>query len=857
MDKKYNINKNIKKIYNLWQKKKFLPFKKNKKYFSIIMPPPNITGKLHIGHAFQQIIMDVINRYKKMKGRNTLWIMGTDHAGIATQIIIENYTKTKNIKKLIKKTWKWKEKYEKKIFYQTKILGSLVDWNKTFFSLDKNFSYAVKKAFIKLYKENLIYKSFKIVYWEPKTKKIISDLEIEKKKKKINLWYIKYPLINNKKNKHITIATTKPETITGDVALAVHPKNKKYKKYINKYVLNPINNNILKIIPDDSIKLFKGTGCIKITPAHSVKDFEIAQKNKLNIINILNTNGTIKLKSKIFNYKGEKIKSTFNLKNPPEIINLNIKEAKKKIINILKKKKLLKKKITYKSNIRYSIKNNNKVEPLLTTQWYLKTSILALKTIKIIKKNKIIFYPKKYKNICITWIKNMKDWCISRQIWWGHKIPIWYDEKHNIYLGLNKKYIKKKYNVKKITQDKNILDTWFSSSLWPLVTSGWPKKKLKIFYPINLVVSGFDIIFFWITRMIIMSLYFTKKIPFKKIFITGLIRDENGIKMSKSIGNVIDPIDLIKGITLKKLIKKRTKNLIKKKSINIIIKNTKKKFPQGIKEYGIDALRFMLANISTPNIKINLDFEKINNSYYLCNKIWNSCRYIYININKKNILIQKKKIKNFLKLSLINKWILNHINILTHQYKKYTSKCRIDLLCKKIYFFIKYKFCDWYIEFNKIKLSKYILLIMENILKLIHPIIPFTTELIWLKFKKIKNFPFNKKKLIIEKKFPKYNFNINKKDKTINKIIDIITYIRNIKYKLKNKNIINLYITNLSLVDKLLLYQNRYLFKILHFLNKIYFFYKIKIINKNFINLNLLNLKTKLPFNLYIKYIKP
>ncbi len=840
MKKKYNLEKKEKKIYKTWEKKGFFKpnyFTKNLNRFSIIMPPPNITGSLHIGHAFQQTIMDIIVRYNRMLGKKTIWLMGTDHAGISTQIIVENniYKKEKNKKiknnELKKKIWLWKKKYEKKIYKQTKLLGSSVNWDITRFSLDKNFSYSVKKAFILLYNKKLIYKSKKIIYWDKKHKKVLSDLEINKIKKISCNWFIKYKILTKSKIKYIIISTSKPETILGDTALAVNPKDERYSKIINEYAINPINNNYIKIISDNSINPNKGYGCIRITPAHNFKNFDIAKKHKLNMINIFNKKGFIRYKSEIFNYKGKKIKNKINLYNPNWIVNLSSKEAKIKVINFLKKKKLIKKIEKHHKKIFLNKRTNSIIEPFLTDQWYLKTKKLSKKSIKIIKNKKIIFYPSKYKKLYYSWMKNQKDWCISRQIIWGHKIPIWYDIKKNIYLGYNKKYIIKKYKIKKNTiliQDKNILDTWFSSSLWSFASLGWPqnKKKLKKFHPLNLVVSGFDIIYFWISRMIMMTLTLIKKkkipqIPFKKIFITGLIKDENGKKMSKSIGNVINPIDIIKGITLKKLINKRKKKIINKENLKKIINNTKKQFPNGIKPHGTDSLRFMLASIINKNLSINLDFKKLNNSYNLCNKLWNACRYTLIKIKKYKEIKINTKIKNINKISLIDQWILNKLNILIFNYTQKIKKLRIDLLCNYIYKFIKHELCDWYLEFLKlINNNKNIILfkIIKNILKISHPIIPFITEYFWQKIIKYDHYICDKNSYIIVEKFPLYkNIKYNREIYIISIIKKIISYLRKLKINFKSK--IDLMVTNTTKTTKKNLNKNKYLFKILNINN--------------------------------------
>ncbi len=831
--KKNNLNiKKCKLIYSYWKKNNlFKPNinKNNKKNFSIIMPPPNITGYLHIGHAFQQIIMDLIIRYKKMSGYNTLWIMGTDHAGISTQIIVENYIKKKHKtlkkiskKKIINEIWKWKKKHEKKIYQQTKILGSSVDWSNTCFSLDKNFTKSVQKIFIYLYKKKLIYKTKKAMYWDKKIKCVLSDLEINKEKKILKNYFIKLNFLKN--NDFIIIETTQPELLLGTIALGIKNKNK---KLIGKKLINPLTKNIIKIIYNKKIKYSKKKKYTKIIPGHKINHLIYCKKFNLDIINIYNLDGSFKKKIKILNYKWKK-KKKINISKILKIKKFNSKYVKKKIINFLKKKKYIlkiKKKI---SNIYLSNKTNSRLIIIITNQWYLKTNPLAKKAISLVKKKKIIFIPTKYKKIFFKWMENIQDWCISRQIYWGHKIPIWYDKNNNVYVGKNKKKILSKYNIKnKLKQDTNVLDTWFSSSIWAFTSLGWPKNHilLKKFYPINLIVSGFDIIFFWISRMIMISSYISKKysylkIPFKKVLLTGLIRDENGKKMSKSIGNVIDPIDIIKGIKLSKLIKKRTKNIIKEKSICKIIKDTKKNFPNGIKSYGVDVLRHTLCSMSNTKIKINFDIKKLNHSFNYCNKIWN----IYIFIFKYlKIKINKKKI-NINKLNLTEYWVYYNINILIKNFKKNIKEFRFDIINQVMFFFIKNIFSDWYIEITKIKIknnclntnNKLILThIFIKILKLSHPITPFITEYIWKKI--------NKNNSILKTKLPKYknNFNNHNIIKIFITIQKIITYIR--KINKKNKKEINiLIILDINLNKKKIFIENIYLFKLIK-INKIIF----------------------------------
>ncbi len=849
MKKKFNIHKKEHNIYLHWKKQKlFKPNinKNNKKNFSIIMPPPNITGCLHIGHAFQQTIMDVIIRYKKMSGYNTLWLMGTDHAGISTQIIVENYIKNNNKKikkipknKIIKEIWKWKNKYEKKIYQQTEILGSSVDLSKICFSLDKNFTKSVQKVFIYLYKKKLIYKKKKAVYWDKKIKSVLSDLEVNKEKKKQKKYFIKFQIWKNKN--YLIIETTKPEIILGMTALAV---NNKKSKLIGKKLINPLTNYIIKIIYDKNIIFSKQKKYTKIIPGHRINNLNLCKKFNLDIINIFCKNGYFKKKINILDNKFKKKNLKINIIKIFKLKKLNFNYVRKKIINFLKKKKIILKIKNKKSHIYTSNKTNSIPIIIITNQWYLKTNPLAKKAINLVKKKKITFIPSKYKKIFFKWMENIQDWCISRQIYWGHKIPIWYDKHKNIYIGSNKKKILLKYNIKtKIKQDKNILDTWFSSSLWSFTSLGWPsnKKLLKQFYPINLIVSGSDIIFFWISRMIMITSYLSKKfpylnIPFKKVFLTGLIQDENGKKMSKSIGNVIDPIDIINGIKLNQLIKKRTQNVIKKKLIKNIIKNTKINFPNGIKKYGVDILRYTLCSISTSKLKINFDIKKLTHSYNYCNKIWNTYRYIYKNFNFK---LFKKKI-NENQLNLIEHWILNKINNLIIKFKLYLNRLRFDLLSQIIFQFIKNYFCDWYIEINKILIKKkkftfynktVLYYLTKTILKITHPITPFISEYLWKKI-------FKNKFSILETKFPKTKnyFNNIQNSKIFIKIQKIIIFIR--KKNINNKKkITHLIILDIDLNCKNIFIKNKYLFNFVN-IKKIFFLQSnrnkmLKFIKKN------------------------
>ena len=773
----YNHKKIEKKWYKYWEKKKYFhPNYKLKEKYCITIPPPNITGNLHIGHAFQCTLMDILIRYYRMNNYSTLWKVGTDHAGIATQLMVEQALKEKNINKeniskknFIKEVKKWKKKSIKNINNQLKIIGCSVNWDSERFTMDKQFTKSVKNAFIKLYNENLIYKSEKLVNWDPFLQTAISDLEIIYKKETNKLFFIKYKILDSK-DEYITIATTRPETIFGDVAIAVNPKDNRYKQLINKKIIVPISNAIIPIIFDESIDEKFGSGCLKITPGHDFKDFEIGKKHKLEIKNIYTKKITIKNEAFI----------------PEKYRNLNNIDARKKILEELSELKLIEKITEQQASIPRGDRSNSIIEPLITEQWYIKTKTLAKPVINIIKNKKIKIIPIKWEKIFLDWLYNIKDWCISRQIWWGHKIPAWYDENKNIYVEKNEKKLRKKLNIEApLNQEKSVLDTWFSSALWPFASIGWPKRTIefKKFYPTSTLVTGFDIIFFWAIRMIMFGLKFTKKIPFQEIYIHGLIRDKKGTKMSKTKGNVIDPIDIITGISYEKLIKKRTLNLINPKLKQKVIESTTKNFPKGISSYGADALRLTLCSIATNDISINLDFKKLEKNKKFCNKLWNASRFIIINIKKENEKIESN-------YNIYNNWILSK----WQKTKKEVINClenrNFSLLSKKICEFVWNEYCDWFIEFSKIliKEKKYetiktAKIILIEIIKILHPIIPYITEELWNAInKRIKK----KHKSIMIEKYPSYlkEKEDNKSENFVNMLKKIIINIR----KIKNKN---------------------------------------------------------------------
>lgn len=833
MDKNINIkNRNFlhehynpdlieKYICNFWEENNIfkINIENNKENFCITAPPPNITGNLHIGHAFQQTIIDILIRYHRMNGKNTLFQFGTDHAGIATQMIIENKikieeNKNKNYygrKKFIEKIWNWKKKIDFKINEQIKKLGYSIDLNKKCFTMDENFSNTVKKVFINLYKNNLIYRKKRLVNWDTELKTAISDLEIEKKTIKGLNWYIKYNVVNNfkreNKNKYLVVCTSRPETIFSDSAIAVHPDDIRYKDFIGKQVILPLVDREIPIIGDDFVDINKGTGCVKISPGHNFEDYEVALRHNLPIITIFDFNGKILKKAKVsFSTKNKK---NYFLNIPKSYQGLEKFLARKNIIEDLKKINLLKK--VKKENIvlNYGDRSGSLIEPMLTNQWYLRTKFLSKQAYSVVKNGFIKFVSKQYENMYFSWIKEIKDWCISRQLWWGHRIPVWYDENNNVYVGYNEDQVRKKYNIKKnivLNQDEDVLDTWFSSSLWTFSSLGWIKnsKLFRKFHPTNVLISGFDIIFFWISRMIMLTMYTVKdkykkgQIPFKFIYITGLILDKNGNKMSKSKGNVIDPIDIINGISLENLILKRTKNMIQPKLKQKIIRQTKKEYPNGICPYGSDALRFTFSSLSSIKRNINFNIKHVSNSRNFCNKIWNASRYILVHLNSNNYIYNNKP-KFF---SILDRWINSQFNNTVKLFHIAIRDYRFDIASNILYEFTWFQFCDWYIELSKLiflsKKEKYInstyytlVEILKNLLKLAHPIIPFMTEIIWKNIKKLKKI---KKKTILLESFPVFSINKNDKEAVflIELIKKIIIAIRKIKLKrniLYNKKI--------------------------------------------------------------------
>ena len=726
MDKRYNPTEVEEKWVEIWSNE-VVSNKSSKESFSQVIPPPNVTGTLHMGHSFQYAIMDFYTRYNHMSGKKAHWQVGTDHAGIATQMVVENNLSKKNIdrkdlgrEKFLQEVWKWKDFSEDKIQSQIKRLGSTVDWNKYRFTLDDKFSKAVNKAFVDLYRNKKIYRGYRLVNWDPSLKTAVSDLEVVRQEKKGTIWYIKYPIDSS--DKFITVATTRPETLFGDMAIAVNPNDERYKDLIGKYALLPFVERKLPIIGDDYVDMEFGTGCLKITPAHDFNDYEIGKKyclhekdNKVYISKNINDFEPIN----IFN------QDAWTNNNVPKLFeNLDRFKVRKLVIKELTELKLLEKEEEYDVSIPRGERSNIVIEPRLSHQWYVKTSEMAEKANMEVKKGNIKFHPNNWIKTYFNWMDNIEDWCISRQIWWGHRIPAWYDDNGNIYVGENGQDVRNYYKLDAIDlkQDEDVLDTWFSSSLWPFGSLGWPENTddFKSFFPTSLLVTGFDIIFFWVARMIMMSIEFTGKIPFKDVYVTGLIRDENGQKMSKSKGNIIDPIDLIYGISIEDLVEKRTSNLMQEGIAEKIERKTRKQFPNGIESYGTDALRMTFYSLATHTKDISFEFGRLKGFRNFCTKMWNAARFIDGYPNEKD----KFKAEND-----HDKWIYDEFSKAKRQINKNISDYRLDFAVNEIYEFFWNKFCDVYIEqCKKSGETSNLRPLLKEILQLVHPFAPFITE---------------------------------------------------------------------------------------------------------------------------------
>jgi len=738
MDKVYNPQAIEQHWYSTWEQNHAFAPQGSGKPYCIMLPPPNVTGSLHMGHGFGSTLMDVIVRYHRMLGDNTLWQAGTDHAGIATQMVVERQLmmqgKTRKEigrEKFVEKTWEWKAESGGNITRQLRRLGASLDWTRERFTMDDNLSHAVREVFISLYDEGLIYRGTRLVNWDPTLHTAISDLEVISTEEEGKLWHIRYPLVEGKG--HLTVATTRPETLLGDVAVAVHPDDERYKNLIGKYLHLPLTDRTIPIIADDYVEKDFGSGCVKITPAHDFNDYAIGQRHQLTPINILTPDA--KLNENVpENYRG-----------------LDRFVARKQILKDLEALQLLEKTEKHMLKIPRGEKTDAIVEPYLTQQWFMSMKPLAVPAIKAVEEGKVKFIPENWNKTYFQWLNNIEDWCISRQLWWGHRIPVWYDCDDKMYVGQDEADVRCRHKLAAdivLRQDEDVLDTWFSASLWPFSTLGWPcaTEDYKTFYPTNVLVTGFDIIFFWVARMIMMGLKFTGKVPFSEVFITGLIRDSDGQKMSKSKGNVIDPLDLIDGIALDELVAKRTYGLMQPAMAEKIEKTTRKQYPDGIAAHGTDATRFTFCALASYGREIRFDMGRLDGYRNFCNKLWNAARYVFMNTEEQDNGMSNSNMT----LSLPDRWILSRMQETIQVVHDAFANYRFDLIANALYEFTWNEFCDWYLELSKpiltsadstpeaLRGTRHTLVnVLEQLLRLLHPIMPFITEEIWQRAAKL------------------------------------------------------------------------------------------------------------------------
>ena len=760
MDKTYNPQDIEQSLYQDWEQKGYFKPSGQGVPYSIMIPPPNVTGSLHMGHAFQDTIMDTLTRFKRMQGNNTLWQVGTDHAGIATQMLVERKLHAEEGKTrhdlgredFINKIWEWKNESGGTITKQLRRLGASVDWDRERFTMDDGLSEAVKEVFVRLHKENLIYRGKRLVNWDPKLHTAISDLEVENKDKQGHMWNLRYPLADGVKTQdgkdYIVVATTRPETMLGDSGVAVNPDDERYTDLIGKDILLPIVNRRITIVADEHADKDKGTGCVKITPAHDFNDNEVGKRHKMPMINIFDKDAAILTQGETYTFDGKELELDAPI--PARFHGLDRFAARKAIVAEFEELGLLEKIEDHGLTVPYGDRSGVVIEPLLTDQWYVRVAPLAEPAKDAVKNGDIQFVPKQYENMYFSWMNDVQDWCISRQLWWGHRIPAWYDSEGNVYVGRDEAEVRRDNNIADsvaLSQDEDVLDTWFSSALWTFSTQGWPENTndLKTFHPSDVLVTGFDIIFFWVARMIMMTLHFIKdengkpQVPFKTVYVTGLIRDDNGDKMSKSKGNVLDPLDMIDGIELEDLVQKRTGNMMQPKLAAKIEKDTRKVFANGIEAHGTDALRFTLAAMASTGRDINWDMNRLEGYRNFCNKLWNASRYVLMNTEEQDCGFANDAQKEY---SLADRWILGQYEATVKTYTEHLDNYRFDLAANTLYEFTWNQFCDWYLELTKPVLFKgneaqqrgtrnTLITVLESLLRLMHPMMPYITETIW------------------------------------------------------------------------------------------------------------------------------